>query len=102
MVITLICIIFVINGFLPDYKLLFDTEFKSENHFAQSALVFFYSTFIFWKYQKFPKENIGFHLNYFTYFLLFLVYGLQVREKSAVRGREIIEWEGRQGRSNES
>ena len=39
--------------------------------------------------------------NYF-YFLLFLVYGLQVREQSAVRGREIIEWDGRQGRSNES
>ena len=36
------------------------------------------------------------------YFLLFLVYGLQVREQSAVRGRKIIEWEGRQGRSNES
>ena len=35
-----------------------------------------------------------------TYF--FLVYGLQVREQSAVRGRELIEWEGKQGRSNES
>ena len=32
----------------------------------------------------------------------FLVYGLQVREQAAVRGREIIEWEGRQWRSNES
>ena len=39
---------------------------------------------------------------YYIYFLLFLVYGLQVREQSAVRGREIIEWEGRQERSNES
>ena len=38
-----------------------------------------------------------------TYFTsLFVVYGLQVREQSAVRGREIIEWEGRQGRINES
>ena len=34
--------------------------------------------------------------------LLFLVYGLQVCEQSAVRGREIIELEVRQGRSNES
>ena len=38
-----------------------------------------------------------------TFLLLpFFVYGLQVREQSAVRGREIIEWVGRQGRSNES
>ena len=34
--------------------------------------------------------------------LLFLINGLQVREQSAVREREIIEWEGRQGGSNES
>ena len=38
--ITLVCIIFVIKGFLADYKLLSDIEFKSENRFAQSALVF--------------------------------------------------------------
>ena len=43
----MVCIIFVIKGFLTDYKLLFDTEFKSENHFAQSALVLFYYTFYF-------------------------------------------------------
>ena len=45
--ITLVCIIFVIKGFLTDYKLLFDTEFKSENHFAQSALVLFLFNFLF-------------------------------------------------------
>ena len=33
---------------------------------------------------------------------ILLIYGLQVRDQSAVRGREIIEWEGRQGRRNES
>ena len=61
----IICIIFVIKDFLTDYKLLFDTEFKSENHFAQSALVLFVFNFLFfWKYPKFPKENIGFHINY--------------------------------------
>ena len=45
--ITLFCIIFVIKGFLTDYKLLFDTEFKSENRFAQSALVLFLFNFLF-------------------------------------------------------
>ena len=34
--------------------------------------------------------------------LLFLVYGLHMREQSSVRGKELIEWVGRQGRSNES
>ena len=47
LLITLVCIIFVIKGFLTDYKLLFDIEFKSVNHFTQSALVRFYSTFYF-------------------------------------------------------
>ena len=37
--------LFVIKGFLTDYKLLFDTEFKSENRFAQSALVLFLFNF---------------------------------------------------------
>ena len=49
-----------------------------------------------------PSSAYSILLCYFTYFLLFLVYGLQVREQSAFRGRKIIEWEGRQGRSNES
>ena len=49
-----------------------------------------------------PSSAYSILLCYFTYFLLFLVYGLQVREQSAVRGRKIIEWEGRQVRSNES
>ena len=66
--ITLVCIIFVIKGFLTDYNLLFDTEFKSEKHFTQSALVLFLFNFLlFWKYQKFPKENIGFHINYIVF-----------------------------------
>ena len=66
--ITLVCIIFVIKGFLTDYMLLFDTKFKSENRFAQSVLVIFLFNFLFfWKYQKFPKENIGFHINYIVF-----------------------------------
>ena len=48
--------LFVIKGFLTDYKLLFDTEFKYENRFAQSTLVFFYSTFnLLNKYEKYFK-----------------------------------------------
>ena len=48
--------LFVIKGFLTDYKLLFDTEFKSENRSDQSALVLFYSTFNFFnKYEKYFK-----------------------------------------------
>ena len=31
---------FCCQGFLTDYKLLFNTEFKYENRFAQSTLVF--------------------------------------------------------------
>ena len=33
--------LFVIKGFVTDYKLIFDTEFKSESRFAQTAIVFF-------------------------------------------------------------
>ena len=48
--------LFVIKGFLTDYKLLFDTELKYENRFAQSALVFFLFNFYFFKkYEKYFK-----------------------------------------------
>ena len=61
--ITLVCILiffFVIKGFLTDYKLLFDTEFKSENRFDQSALVLFYPTFKKYGYisNKLPRKYI--------------------------------------------
>ena len=55
--------LFVIKGFSTDFKLLFDTEFKYENLFSHSALVFFYSTFNFLSNMrnisnKLSKKNI--------------------------------------------